>query len=187
MTSLATPHHWEVNSAGIPKCCAIRTVMTWCSSGTVCSWDPRAFGNTACLSALLLTGSHSVHMCAFACVCLRTCACVCLAYLCPGQLQASLINGKNNYENWKNRNVRLTQRDKGQRGRVREHNRFMALHINGQAEKSKLAGVRENNCEHNRASSYVSTDGLQAEKYRQDKISGYFVAMTYKNLLQWIP
>lgn len=90
MTSLATPHHWKVNSAGIPKCCAIRAVMTWCSTGTVCSWDPRAFGNAACLSALLLTGSHSEHLCVFACVYVPLCA---YAFVwptyCPGQLQAS--------------------------------------------------------------------------------------------------
>ena len=27
-SATATPHHGEVNSAGIPKCCAISTVMT---------------------------------------------------------------------------------------------------------------------------------------------------------------
>lgn len=68
ITSLVTPHHWKVNSAGIPKWCAIRTVMTWCSSGTACPWYPRAFGNTACLSALLLTSSHSAHVSVFALV-----------------------------------------------------------------------------------------------------------------------
>lgn len=41
-SSLATSHHSEVKFASIPKCCAIRAVMTWCSSGTPCSWDPRA-------------------------------------------------------------------------------------------------------------------------------------------------
>lgn len=68
MKSLATPDRWEVNSDSIPICCAIRTVMTWRSSGTVCSWDPRVLGNSACLSGLLLTGSHSVHARVFACI-----------------------------------------------------------------------------------------------------------------------
>lgn len=85
ITSLVTPHHWKVNSAGIPKWCAIRTVMTWCSSGTACPWYPRAFGNTACMSALLLTSSHSAHVSVFALVHLRTS----LPYFGPRQLQAS--------------------------------------------------------------------------------------------------
>lgn len=112
MTSLATSHHWEVNSAGIPKCCAIRAVMTWCSSGTVCSWDPRAFGNTACLSALLLTGSRSVHVCAY--VCLRA-----YVFAWPTYAQDSCRHlnkyGTNSYENWKKRNIWLMQRHKGQK------------------------------------------------------------------------
>ena len=110
-------------------------------------WDSlllrsKGFSNTACLSALILTASRSVHayLCVYECMCLP-------GLLMPRTAAGILINGINNYENWKERNVWLLQRHKRtdgtrecERENLTDRNAFTHERAN---ERSTLAGMEE--------------------------------------------